>query len=223
MKTLSFKSPLDLRNWLEKNHGTSDGIWLCIFKKDSGEKSITYAEALEECLCYGWIDGQKQPRDNNSWLQKITPRSVKSAWSNVNTKHAERLMKTGRMTRAGLAAVEIAKADGRWQAAYNSQRNAVPPEDFLKALSIDKTAKAFFETLTKANIYSIVYRLQTAKKPETRQKRMKLILEMLARGEKFHPDGRHTDRSDRKPARTSWENSSGCSQAAKCPPFSTLL
>jgi len=187
MKTLSFKSPLDFRKWLEKNHATSDGIRLCIFKKDSGEKSITYAQALDECLCYGWIDGQKQPRDNRCWLQRVTPRSAKSVWSNVNTKHAERLIKAGRMTPAGLAAIEAAKADGRWQAAYQSQRDALPPEDFLEALSQDKKAKAFFETLSRANIYSIVYRLQTAKKPQTREKRMKLILEMLAHGEKFHP------------------------------------
>ncbi len=186
MKTLTFKSSAEFRSWLEINHAVSDGIWLRIFKKDSCEKSITYAEALDQSLCYGWIDGQKQAHDECSWLQKFTPRRVKSGWSKVNTEHAERLIKTKQMTRAGFAAVEAAKADGRWQAAYDSPRNAVLPDDFLKALDKDKKAKTFFETLNKANIYSIVYRLQTAKKPETREQRKKMILEMLARGEKFH-------------------------------------
>jgi uncharacterized protein YdeI (YjbR/CyaY-like superfamily) len=187
LKTLAFKSPAAFRKWLKMNHADSNGIWLCIYKEDSGEKSITYAEALEQSLCFGWIDGQKQAHDARCWLQKFTPRRAKSAWSKANTEHVERLIKAGQMTRAGLEAVEAAKADGRWQAAYDSPRNAVPPEDFLNALGKDKKAKAFFETLNKANIYSIVYRLQTAKRPETREKRMKMILEMLGRGEKFHP------------------------------------
>jgi uncharacterized protein YdeI (YjbR/CyaY-like superfamily) len=186
MNTLRFKSPLEFRNWLEKNNATSDGIWLRIFKKDSDEKSITYAEALDQSLCYGWIDGQKQAHDEHSWLQKFTPRRAKSGWSKVNTQHVERLVKTGQMTSAGLKVIESARADGRWNAAYDSPRNATPPEDFLRALDNNRKAKAFFETLNKANVYSIVYRLQTAKKPETREKRMKLILEMLARGETFH-------------------------------------
>lgn len=186
MKTLSFKSSAEFRRWLEENHASTDGIWLRIFKKDSGESSITYAEALDECLCFGWIDGQKRSHDERSWLQRITPRRAESAWSKTNTQHAERLIKSGQMTRAGLAAVEAAKADGRWQAAYASPRQAAPPDDFLKALGKDKKAQAFFETLNKANVFSIVYRLQTAKKPETRERRMKAILAMLARGEKFH-------------------------------------
>jgi len=186
LKTLTFKSSAEFQRWLEINHADSNGIWLRIFKKDSGKKSITYAEALDQSLCYGWIDGQKQAHDECSWLQKFTPRRVNSGWSKINTAHVERLIKARQMTRAGLRAVEAAKADGRWQTAYDSPRNAVLPDDFLKALDKDKQAKAFFETLNKTNIYSIVYRLQTAKKPETREKRMKLILEMLARGEKFH-------------------------------------
>ncbi|HVU31808.1 MAG TPA: YdeI/OmpD-associated family protein [Opitutaceae bacterium] len=186
MKTLSFKSSAEFRRWLEQNHATVDGIWLRIFKKASGKESITYAEALDECLCFGWIDGQKQPHDEFSWRQRLTPRRARSAWSTTNTQHIERLGKAGRMTPAGLAAVEAAKADGRWQAAYASPRHAAPPEDFLKALAKDKKANAFFDTLNKANVYSIVYRLQTAKKPETRDRRMKLILAMLSRGEKFH-------------------------------------
>ncbi|HEU5396564.1 MAG TPA: YdeI/OmpD-associated family protein [Verrucomicrobiae bacterium] len=186
MKTLSFLSSAEFRRWLEENHATVDGIWLRIFKKGSGRKSITYAEALDECLCFGWIDGLKRPCDERSWLQRITPRRARSAWSNLNTRHVERLIKTMRMTSHGLAAVEAAKADGRWQAAYESPRNAAPPDDFLQALAKDKKTRAFFEKLNKANVFAIVYRLRTAKKPETRERRMRMILEMLARGEKFH-------------------------------------
>lgn len=163
------------------------GIWLRIFKKDSGKTSITYAQALDQALCFGWIDGQKQAHDENSWLQKFTPRRAKSGWSKLNTQHVERLIKAGQMTQTGLEVVEAAKADGRWQAAYESSRNAAPPEDFLELLGKNEKANAFFASLNKANVYAIVYRLQTAKKPETRNRRMKIILEMLARGEKFHP------------------------------------
>lgn len=187
LKTLVFNSPAEFRSWLEKNHPASEGIWLRIFKKDAGEKSITYAEALDQALCHGWIDGQKRPFDKRSWLQKFTPRRAKSGWSKINTGHVERLIKAGLMAGAGLKAVEAAKSDGRWDAAYDSPGKAAPPEDFLRALGKDKTAKAFFETLNKTNIYSIVYRLQTARKPEIRERRMSLILGMLARGEKFHP------------------------------------
>jgi uncharacterized protein YdeI (YjbR/CyaY-like superfamily) len=183
----SFPSASAFRDWLAKHHGQTGGFWLRIFKKDSGEKSLTYAEARDEALCYGWIDGQAKACDDRSWLQRFTPRRPSSGWSKINTQHAERLIKAGRMTPAGLKQVEAAKADGRWSVAYDSPRNASPPEDFLKALDKNKKAKAFFSTLNKANIYSIVYRLQTAKKPETRQKRVKMILAMLSRGEKFHP------------------------------------
>ena len=186
MKILTFKSPTVFRNWLEENHADSDGIWLRIFKKDSGKESITYGEALDQALCYGWIDGQKKPHDDRSWLQKLTPRRSKSVWSKNNTEHAERLIRSGEMTSAGLKEVEAAKADGRWKAAYDSFGNAAVPNDFLKKLAKDKKVKAFFETLNKTNLYSIIYRLQTAKNPETREKRMQAIIEMLARGEKFH-------------------------------------
>jgi len=187
LKTLAFKSAAEFRSWLETNHGKTDALWLRIFKKGSGEASVTYAEALDQALCHGWIDGQKRPHDDRSWLQKFTPRRAGSGWSKINTAHVERLSKAGQMAPAGLKAVEAAKADGRWQAAYDSPRNAAPAEDFLKALAKSKKAKAFFETLNRANIYAIVYRLQTAKKAETRKRRMKRILEMLERGEKFHP------------------------------------
>ncbi len=187
LQIMRFKSSSDYRRWLAKNHARSDGIWLRIYKKGAGGASVTYAEALDQSLCYGWIDGQKKPFDENSWLQKFTPRRPKGGWSKINTQHAERLIKSGDMAPAGLEAIEAAKADGRWKAAYDSPGNATPPEDFLKELSKNPSAKAFFETLNKRNTYAIVYRLQTAKKPETRARRMKVILAMLVRGEKFHP------------------------------------
>jgi uncharacterized protein YdeI (YjbR/CyaY-like superfamily) len=181
-----FRSSADFRQWLAQNHAGSSGIWLRFFKKSSKEKSLSYAEALDQALCYGWIDGQKKPLDAQSWLQRFTPRRPKSGWSKINTEHVARLTKAGAMTAAGLAAVAAAKADGRWEAAYASQRNAGPPDDFLKELGKNKKAKAFFDTLNKANVYSIVYRLQTAKKPETRAKRMNTILAMMAQGKKYH-------------------------------------
>ena len=187
MQILHFKTSADFRRWLAKNHAGSKGLWLRILKKGAGKKSLTYAEALDEALCYGWIDGQKKPFDELSWLQKFTPRRSKSGWSKLNTRHVGRLTRAGAMTPAGRKAVEAAKADGRWEAAYASPKNASPPEDFLKELAKNKKAKAFFETLNKANIYSIVYRLQTAKKPETRERRMKLILAMMEQGKAFHP------------------------------------
>ena len=183
----SFPSAPAFRDWLASHHGQTDGIWLCFFKKTSGEAFLTHSEALDEALCYGWIDGQAKAYDERSWLQRFSPRRPASSWSKINTQHAERLITAGRMTPAGLKQVEAAKADGRWNAAYDSPRNASMPEDFLKALHKNKKAKGFFTTLNKANIYSITYRLQTAKKPETRQKRLKMILGMLSRGEKFHP------------------------------------
>jgi uncharacterized protein YdeI (YjbR/CyaY-like superfamily) len=187
MKIMRFKSSRDFRTWLAKNHSQSDGIWLRVYKKNSAVTSVTYPAALDQALCYGWIDGQKKPYDQESWLQKFTPRGSKSGWSKINTEHAQRLIKSGEMAPAGAKAVSAAKADGRWETAYDSFSNATVPEDFLKELTKNAKAKAFFETLNKTNIYSITYRLQTAKKTETRERRMKLILGMLAEGKKFHP------------------------------------
>jgi uncharacterized protein YdeI (YjbR/CyaY-like superfamily) len=186
MKIMTFTSPGDFRSWLAKNHGQSDGILLRIYKKDSGVAAVTYAEALDQALCFGWIDGQKKPNDKQSWLQKFTPRRPKSGWSKNNTRHAERLIKTGDMAPSGLKEVKAAKADGRWKAAYESSANAVIPDDFMKELARNKKANAFFATLNKTNVYSIAFRLRTAKTPETKQKRTQAIIEKLARGEKFH-------------------------------------
>lgn len=182
---LSPKSVKEWQTWLKKNHARSNGIWLQIQKKSSTERSPTYAEALDVALCYGWIDGQKNRKDENSWLQRFTPRRPRSVWSKKNTEHAERLIRAGKMKAPGLAEIEAAKKDGRWKAAYDSPSNANIPADFLKALKQNKRAEAFFNSLNKTNLYSIAYRLQTAKTPETREKRMKLILEMMAKGEKF--------------------------------------
>jgi uncharacterized protein YdeI (YjbR/CyaY-like superfamily) len=187
MDILRFETAAEFRGWMEKNHAAAEGIWLRYFKKTSGEKTVSYAEALDVALCFGWIDGQMKPFDEGSWLQRYTPRRPKSQWSKRNTLHVERLTKAGVMTAAGLKAVEAAKADGRWQAAYSSPGTAAPPEDFLKELARNKKARAFFASLNKANVYAIVYRLQTARKPETRAKRMQLILNMMRQGKKFHP------------------------------------
>ena len=186
METLSFASAPAFRTWLARNHGQSEGIWLRIYKKQSGESTVTYAEALDQALCFGWIDGQKMPSDERSWLQKFTPRRPGSEWSKRNTALAERLINCRQMTAAGLREVRAAKQDGRWQAAYESFRAATVPEDFLQELASNKKAKAFFATLNKTNLYSIAYRLQTARKPETRANRIQAIIERLARGEKFH-------------------------------------
>jgi len=183
---LAFDSPRTWEAWLAKHHAASSGIWLRIYKKASGKASVTYTEALDAALCYGWIDSQKRPKDALSWLQRFGPRRAKSGWSRINTLNAERLIKAGRMKPAGLKEVVAAKEDGRWQRAYDSPGAAVIPADFLKELSKNRKAQSFFEGLNKANTYAIAYRLQTAKRPETRQKRMLFILAMLARGEKFH-------------------------------------
>jgi uncharacterized protein YdeI (YjbR/CyaY-like superfamily) len=184
---LSCASAQKWERWLAKNHTKLNGIWLRIFKKGSGKVSVTYAEALDSALCYGWIDGQKKSHDDLSWLQKFTPRRPKGPWSKINTQHVGRLTNACRMKPAGLAAVEAAKRDGRWKRAYDSPSAATVPKDFQLELGKNKVAKAFFATLNKTNTYAITYRLQNAKKPETREKRMKAILAMLEKGERFHP------------------------------------
>lgn len=187
LKTISFKSSSAFRDWLDANHDNSGGIWMRIFKKESGKKSITYAEALDQALCFGWIDGQRRSHDAQSYIQKFTPRRARSLWSKLNTRHVERLAKNGHMHEAGIRAVDAAKSDGRWHAAYDPPGNVSVPGYFLDALKKNKKAKCFFETLNKTNVYSIVWRLQTATKPEIRDKRMSAILAMLERGDKFHP------------------------------------
>lgn len=181
-----FPDPKHWADWLDQHHSKSPGAWLRLAKKGSGLQSVSYAEALEVALCYGWIDGQKKSHDESSWLQKFTPRGDRSLWSKVNREKAEELIRTGRMKPAGLAAVERAKENGRWEAAYDSPGKATVPEDFQAELDRRPKAKEFFATLNGANRYAILWRLQTAKKPETRAKRMQQFLEMLERGEKIH-------------------------------------
>lgn len=186
LETKAFASAAKWESWLKKNHADSHGLWLRLFKKDSGVKTVTYEEALLVALCYGWIDGQKNKYDAESWIQKFTPRRARSMWSKRNIQHVERLIAEGKMTAAGLREIEAAKADGRWERAYDAARDMKVPDDFLKELSKNKKAKAFFDTLNKANTYAIAWRLQTAKKPETRERRMKVLLDMMKKGERLH-------------------------------------
>jgi len=181
-----FQSQKKWRDWLLKNIGTSNGVWLRLYKKDSGIKSINHDMALDEALCFGWIDGQAKSLDEKSYLQKFTPRRKRSTWSKRNTEKVEQLIKEGRMQESGFAEIEAAKEDGRWEKAYDSPANMKVPNDFLKELSKNPKALAFFKTLNKTNTFSIAFRLHSAKKPETRQRRMKTIIEMLNDCKMFH-------------------------------------
>ncbi len=172
--------------WLKRNHTSSEGVWLRFFRKGSGRQDLTYEQALEEALCYGWIDGQVKPNDSASWLQKFTPRRRKSVWSKRNRDRVTRLISEGRMKPAGLKVIQAAKDDGRWDKAYDSPAQMQVPPDFLAALKKDPGAYKFYKTLNRANTYAIAWRVQTAKKPETRARRMATLLAMLARGEKLH-------------------------------------
>ncbi len=183
---LLFPTPSDWSGWLEKNHETSPGIWMKFAKKNSGIISITYDQALDIALCFGWIDSMVNTYDEKTYVQKFTPRRAKSMWSKTNVEHVKRLLEEGKMHPAGLKEMERAQSDGRWQAAYDSPAASTPPDDFMQELKKSPKSLAFFETLNKTNRYAILWRLQTAKKAETRNKRMKEILEMLEKGEKFH-------------------------------------
>lgn len=186
LPVILFETPADWERWLEENHGASPGLWLQIAKKASGVASVTYDEALEGALCYGWIDGQKKSSDEKTWLQKFTPRGAKSVWSKINRDKVGALAERGRMKPAGQKAVDAAKADGRWDAAYDSQRTMSVPDDLQAALDASPEAKDFFATLNGANRYAVLWRVQTAKKPETREKRIRDLVAMLERREKLH-------------------------------------
>ncbi len=176
---LPFASQSKFADWVAKNHEKSQGLWLKIAKKDSGISSVTYTEALDIALCYGWIDGQKKSFDEKYFLQKFTPRRPKSIWSKINVEKVERLIKSGQMQPAGLKAIEAAKADGRWDNAYDGQKNMPVPEDFQKALNKNKKAKTVFESLKSSERYSFLFRIHNVKKAETRQKKIKQFVEML--------------------------------------------
>jgi uncharacterized protein YdeI (YjbR/CyaY-like superfamily) len=181
-----FAEPDELEVWLEENGGSCDGIWLKIAKKGTGKRTVTYPEALELALCFGWIDSQKRGFDEAYFLQRFTPRRPRGRWSKINREKAETLISAGRMRAAGLAEVEAAKADGRWEAAYEGQRTARVPDDLQRELDASPAAAAFFTRLDSANRYAIIYRLHDAKKPETRERRLRKFVAMLERGEKIH-------------------------------------
>jgi uncharacterized protein YdeI (YjbR/CyaY-like superfamily) len=187
LPTLPFASQQDWEQWLSEHHANAEGIWLKIAKKETGIPSVSYAEALDSAICYGWIDGQKAPFDEQYWLQKFTPRRPKSKWSKVNCDKATALIEAGRMQPAGLRQVEQAKADGRWDEAYDSQSKISVPDDLQRELDNNPQAQAFFNTLNSVNRYAILYRIQTAKKPETRAARIQKFIEMLSKGEKIYP------------------------------------
>lgn len=186
LPVLIFASKQELEGWLEENHGGADGLWLKIAKKGSGVESVNYAEALELALCFGWIDSQKRGFDEAFFLQRFTPRRPRGKWSQINRVKAEELIAAGAMRPAGLVEVEAAKADGRWDAAYAGQRTATIPEDLQYELDRNEAASEFFAELDGANRYAILYRLQEAKKPETRQRRLRKFVAMLERGERIH-------------------------------------
>lgn len=174
--------------WLDTHHGQPAGVWLKIAKKTAPNPSVTYDEALDVALCYGWIDGQLQKYDDQYYLQKFTPRRPKSVWSKRNVTKVTALIKAGRMRPSGIAEVKAAKNDGRWQQAYDSPGNMTMPDDFKQMLDQNPKAKAIFEGLNKTNTYSFLWRLQTAKNPQTRQARMVQFVAMLNNGETFHPN-----------------------------------
>ena len=183
---IAFRNAAELSEWLMSHHQHSSEVWVRIFKKGSGQQSVTWADCVIEAIRFGWIDGKKLPLDDASFLQRLTPRKQKSNWSAKNREHATRLIAEGRMTPAGLAHVEAAKAGGQWDSAYEGSATMTIPQDFLDALEAMPVAKAFFQTLDRRNLYSIYYRLHTAKRPETRARRLAQILAQLDRGERFH-------------------------------------
>jgi len=184
---IPFDRQKDWAVWLAKNHATSSGIWLKLARKASGIQSVSYDEALEVALCYGWIDGQRKSHDETSFLQKFTPRGPKSIWSKINTEKAQRLIESKQMKPAGLKAVESAKQDGRWEAAYAPQSKAAVPDDLQAELDRNAKAKDFFATLDSRNRYAILHRIHTAKKAETRVKRIEQFIQMLEKQEKIYP------------------------------------
>lgn len=182
----AFATSADFWEWLEANHASEPELWLKIYKKASGTPSVDWNEAVIEALCWGWIDGVKKSLDDEAFLQRFTPRRAGSNWSKRNREHVERLLAAGRMQPPGMIHVEAAQADGRWEAAYAPASEMRVPDDFMAALAERPAAQTFFATLNKQNLYAISYRLQTAKKPETRQKRFKQFLDMLEKGEKLY-------------------------------------
>ena len=191
LPTLTLADAAAWRAWLGKHHGDATGVWLVTAKKGTTEPtSLTRDEALEEALCHGWIDGQAKSADDATYLQRYTPRRARSPWSQRNVQIIGRLLEAGRMHAAGIAEVERAKADGRWDAAYAGSATIEVPADLAEALNAEPKAQAMFENLTRQNRYAVLYRIETAKRPETRQRRIEKFVAMLARGETIYPQKR---------------------------------
>jgi uncharacterized protein YdeI (YjbR/CyaY-like superfamily) len=184
---MTFESTDAWDTWLAAHHTDSPGLWLKIAKKGAAGRTVSYSDALDVALCHGWIDGQKGRHDDEYWLQRFTPRKPGGNWSKINTERAAALIASGRMRPAGLREVERAQADGRWEQAYESQSRVTVPEDLARALAANERAGAFFATLDSANRYAILYRIGTAKKPETRAKRIDTFVTMLSEHKKIHP------------------------------------
>lgn len=184
---LTFFDQNEWENWLTQNGNTSSGIWLRLAKKGAGQPTLTYGQALESALCHGWIDGQKQAESEEYWLQRFTRRSAKSIWSKLNKDRAEALIAAGRMLPSGMQEIRKAKEDGRWEAAYTSASNSVVPDDLQAALDANPKASVFFATLNGRNRYAILFRIQNAKKPATRVRKIEEFIGMLNRGETFYP------------------------------------
>jgi uncharacterized protein YdeI (YjbR/CyaY-like superfamily) len=183
----AFASAADWEEWLERNHAASDGLWIRMAKRDAGIDSVRYPEVLDCALCFGWIDGRREALDERCFLQRFTPRRPRSRWSRINRDKAERLIADGRMRPAGLGEVQRAQADGRWDAAYEGQRRIAVPDDLRRELDARPEASAFFAELSSQNRYAILYRLQDARKPETRAQRLAKFVAMLEAGERIHP------------------------------------
>ncbi|WP_322085163.1 YdeI/OmpD-associated family protein [Burkholderia sp. BCC1999] len=184
---LTFSSQSEWESWLGENGSASTGTWLRLAKKGTGQQTVTYEQALESALCFGWIDGQKRAESETYWLQRFTPRTAKSIWSKLNKDRAEALIAAGRMRPSGMGEIEKARTDGRWKAAYTSASNSTVPDDLQAALDANPGARKFFATLNSRNRYAILFRIQNAKKPETRVRKIGEFIDMLNRGETFHP------------------------------------
>ncbi len=187
LPVLEFSTPEALEAWLDKHHAAAAGFWLKIAKKTSGHATISYAQALEVALCHGWIDGQKGRLDDDFWLQRFTPRKARGPWSKINREKAEALIASDRMRPAGLREVEQARADGRWDKAYAGQRTITVPPDLEQELARNDPAREFFETLSSVNRYAILYRIQDAKRPQTRARRIAKYVTMLTEHKTIHP------------------------------------
>jgi uncharacterized protein YdeI (YjbR/CyaY-like superfamily) len=184
---LAFADDAAWEAWLDEHHADARGVWVKIAKAKTGIESVRYPEVLETALCFGWIDGRREKLDDTWFLQRFVPRTRRSPWSKINREKAERLIAEGRMRPAGHAAVEAAKADGRWEKAYAGQATMAVPDDLQRELDARPAARAFFATLNSQNRYAILYRLHEAKRPETRARRLEKFVAMLEAGEKLHP------------------------------------